>query len=562
MILSRLGLAAIALLVSLPFLIPEHTNPIPSFHEEWIAATLGLVATIALVDARQLPLPGAALLALALAAIALAQEAAGFAPVPQLASLFGLYLFWAALLACTSRHLVETFGHTRFAQVLATALLSGAILAAMASLLQPWLANAGWTGFPPRRGGPLGQANHLTSYLWLGLASALYLRHIDKLRNRAFWTIAILLTLTVVLIGQRSSFMFAAGLIGIAVWQGRGIAADPFAKGRRRALGIGLLFILLQPLPTMLPPIYEGGTHPSPAMRAIQLGSGPSQRLQLVRAGLEGIRAEPLLGNGIGSYSTLALTHSEKIPPDSNPGPSEHAHNLLVDLGAELGLPAALLVLLGSVIWLRNMLRRGASAEAGWAATVLIILCLHSMIEYPLWYSYFLGLLAVVTGAVGQPRAIGKGLAPVALVIGVLIWGTLTLLQVRRDYAQLELAHAMGGRPSAIAQASEALQHIPATSLLAPWVAATVCVSLDPLRVPVADGQSVCLIALSFAPTIECVVNAAVIQWRAGDGAGARELLQKLRRATRQFGAEKLDSLTASLIARDPRLKTLLTGEE
>ena len=127
--ISRIGLVAIALLVSLPFLIPEHTNPIPSFHAEWVAAALGLVASLALASARRIPVPGAALLALALAATVLVQGALGRAPVPQLSILFGLYLLWATLLACTGRHLAESCGQARLARVLATAVLAGSVLA-------------------------------------------------------------------------------------------------------------------------------------------------------------------------------------------------------------------------------------------------------------------------------------------------------------------------------------------------------------------------------------------------------------------------------------------------
>ena len=390
--ISRIGLVAIALLVSLPFLIPEHTSPIPSFHAEWVAAVLGLVVSLTLVGTHRLPVPGAALLALTLAATALIQAGPGRTPVPQLTTLFGLYLLWAALLASTGRHLAESCGQARLARVLATALLAGSVLVALVSLLQPWLAGAGWSGFAPRAGGPIGQLNHLSSYLWLGLASALYLRSTDALSKPLFWSVAILLTLTAVMVGQRSSFIYALALICIAVWQGRGVSVGRLAESRRRAMGIGLLFLVLQPLPHVLPSVYEGGTPPPPALRAMQQIAGPSIRLQLLRVAAEGIKSAPWLGSGIGSFPGMALAYSEEIPPEDNPGPALHAHNLLLDLGAELGLPAAL-ALLGAGLWLWRLPQRTAPVDVAWAIGVVTILGLHSMIEYPLWHSYFLGLL-------------------------------------------------------------------------------------------------------------------------------------------------------------------------
>jgi hypothetical protein len=562
MTLSRLGLAAVALLVSLPFLLAEHTSPIPSFHEEWLAAALGLLAGTALLDARRLPLPGAALLALTLAAIALAQEQMGFAPVPQLATLFGLYLLWAALLACTSRHLAETLGRHRLVRVLAAAVFAGSLLAALTSLLAPWLTPPGWAGLPPQMGGALAQPNHFSTYLWLGLASALYLRSTSTIALPTFWIASSLLTLTATLAGQRSSLLYLAALVAINFWQTQVSTTRGPAQNRRLALGICFLFLLMQPLASLWPVSSDGLRKPPPTIRAATFLHQEPVRLQLWRVGAEGVLAAPIFGNGIGSYPRMALAYADRLAPDANPGSSEHTHNVLVELAAELGLPAALLLILGVGLWLRRLPDSGSPAETGWAAAVVVMLGLHSLIEYPLWHTYFLGLLAVVAGAFGPPRAIGKRLLPIALSIGLLVWGSLTLWQLRRDYAQLQLAHVLGRQPAAMAMAGEALQRIPATSLLVPWVATTACLSLDPLRVPVNDGQAVCRIGLAFAPTIECVVNAAIVQWRGGDKAGARRLLQKLRGATRQHGAETLDSATSRLIARDPQLRALLAADE
>ncbi len=554
--ISRIGLVAIALLVSLPFLIPEHTNPIPSFHAEWVAAALGLVASLALAGAHRMPVPGAALLALTLAATALIQAGLGRTPVPQLTTLFGLYLLWAALLACTGRHLAESCGQARLARVLATALLAGSVLVALASLFQPWLAGVGWSGFAPRAGGPTGQANHLSSYLWLGLASALYLRSTDALSKPLFWSVAILLTLTAVMVGQRSSFIYALALICIAVWQGRGVSEGPLAEGRRRAMGVGLLFLVLQPLPLVLPSVYESGTHPPPALRAMQQIGGPSIRLQLLRVAAEGIKSAPWLGSGIGSFPGMALAYSEEIPPEDNPGPAEHAHNLLLDLGAELGLPAALLALLGAGLWLWRLPQRATPVDAAWASGVVAILSLHSMIEYPLWHSYFLGLLMLVAGAFGASRPIGRRLTAIVLVIGLIAWGTLSLVELRRDYRLLETALALGKQPATLPQAQAALLRIPQASMLSPWVNTTACVSLDPIEVPLNDGLAVCRIAMNFAPTVESGVNMVVLTWRGGDTLDARKLLRRLKRIS-QDNPGKIDTLLTPLRARDVQLGEL-----
>jgi len=551
------ALAAALLMATLPFMWPVHTTPIASFHAEWLAALLGLVASLSLLGAPRLPLPGATLLPLALAAIALLQLVLGRAPVPQLTILFVWYLLWAALLASTARHLAGVFGLDRLSRVLAAAVLVGACLVALASLLQPWLLATGWTGLSVRGGGSLAQANHLVAYLWLGVASAMYLRGASAISPRIFWVATVLLILTAVLTGQRSSFMYVLALAGVAAWQAK---SDGDKAPLHLALKAALLFVLMQPLTALLPGPGGGGTISAPSVRFVRDLGGPSIRVQLARLGALGIGDAPLLGNGIGSYPGLALVHAGDVAPTDNPGPAEHAHNLFIDLGAELGLPAVVLVLLCSGAWLRSLPKRGSGREAAWAAGVFAIFGLHSMVEYPLWHSYFLGLLAMIAGAFGGSREIGRRLAPMALCLGLVIWGALHMVQLQRDYRQLELALSLGARPATMPQAGAALLQVSPTSPLMPWVNAAACASLDPLKVGVTDGMAVCREATAFAPGIETTVNFAVLQWRAGNAAVARDLLYQVRRAA-QYDRKGLDALLALLESREPGFAAVTKGE-
>lgn len=549
---ARFALVMLALMVSLPFLVTLHTTPIPSFHAEWLAGLLGLLAGVGLIGARRLPLPGVTLLALALAGLAAAQSASGHAPVPQLATLFALYLLWAALLGATASHLATVLGHARLARTLASAILIGALFVALLALVRPWLAVLVWPGFSLRQGGALGQVNHLTIYLWLGLACALYLRTCARLSRGAFWAVALLLTGTATLAGQRSSFLYVFALAAVAIWQARQSAGQP--DGRRLAFGIGLLFVAWQPVALLLPSL-GGGTgdaKPPPALRVVQAVGGPSERMKLLRMGVAGMVDAPLRGHGIGSYPGLSLTLADDIRPADNPGPGEHAHNLFVQLGAELGLPAALLVALAAGAWLWRLPRRAAAAETAWAAAVVVMLGAYSMIEYPLWYSFFLGPLAIVAGAFGGDHGRGGRLAPVALTLGLLALGMLALTDLRRDYLGIERAIALGTRPADLPEAKAALLSVPQTSLLAPWIATTACMSLDPRSVGVDDGLAVCRVAVAFSTQHQCGANLAVLLWRAGEDAAARDLLRRLKRSARHDPAELDDLLPGPLPSRAP----------
>jgi O-antigen ligase len=68
----------------------------------------------------------------------------------------------------------------------------------------------------------------------------------------------------------------------------------------------------------------------------------------------------------------------------------DNAHNLPLHLAVELGLPAALILLASATVWmLRNRPWAETEPARQLAWTVLAMVGLHSMLEYPLWYGPF-----------------------------------------------------------------------------------------------------------------------------------------------------------------------------
>jgi hypothetical protein len=94
----------------------------------------------------------------------------------------------------------------------------------------------------------------------------------------------------------------------------------------------------------------------------------------------------------------------------------DHTHNLPLQLAVELGIPCALLVL-GLVAWaLAQVLRNGLSgpedhrSTARCALVMVSMMAVHSMLEYPLWYAYFLLPTCFAFGvALGRPTATATG---------------------------------------------------------------------------------------------------------------------------------------------------------
>ena len=116
-----------------------------------------------------------------------------------------------------------------------------------------------------------------------------------------------------------------------------------------------------------------------------------SSRLILWRNVIELIALRPLAGWGWGE---LDYAHFVTLYPAGTQGRFceilDNAHNLPLHLAVELGVPLALMV--GGLFgWLairaRPWAERDATRQMAWG--VLLIIGLHSLLEYPLWYGPF-----------------------------------------------------------------------------------------------------------------------------------------------------------------------------
>lgn len=147
----------------------------------------------------------------------------------------------------------------------------------------------------------------------------------------------------------------------------------------------------------------------------LQSGSDiSSSRFAIWKNALTLIALHPWTGVGWGRFN-FAWTFTPF--PDRPVAFFDHTHNLLLQLAVEIGIPAtvAVLGLLGWALWrARGAWQAGPGADglpslARAALVMLVVLGMHSMLEYPLWYAYFLlpaaWALGVFIGSV--PRAGG-----------------------------------------------------------------------------------------------------------------------------------------------------------
>jgi hypothetical protein len=162
-------------------------------------------------------------------------------------------------------------------------------------------------------------------------------------------------------------------------------------------------------------------------------------RLYLWRESWLMLLQSPWLGVGFGQF---AYHHFELLPSlqqSSIMGLYNNAHNLVFHLAAETGF-AGLLILTGTLIlWLKGLFKSTFDAAYWWGYAVLGILAIHSLLEYPLWYAYFLAIASFLLGALDENRyqlelrKLGQLSATLILLMCLV-----TLVQLLNNYQKLE----------------------------------------------------------------------------------------------------------------------------
>ncbi|HEY9023706.1 MAG TPA: Wzy polymerase domain-containing protein [Burkholderiaceae bacterium] len=303
-----------------------------------------------------------------------------------------------------------------FVRAFAIALAVGAAGQAFIAVLQTFafdhLDNA-FIALPMRRGrvgGNLGQPNQFADTMVWGLIALVPLarawqdRAVARPLARAGWCVAALfIMLGLVLTGSRT------GLVALALLAAWGIADRQLARPLRLALALSPLLAILMSwgvnAAASANHVAAAVTDRSDATDVTAFrGEIWSQTLTL-------IGQQPWLGVGWGDFN-LAWT----LTPFGarHAGLVDNAHSLPLQLAVEMGVPAALLMMgllvAALVLAIRRTWRLAGEAGVGARASLMLVVVmgLHSLLEYPLWYAYMLFPTAWAFGfAVGAGKGLG-----------------------------------------------------------------------------------------------------------------------------------------------------------
>ena len=403
-------LTATACAVALPLMCAYQQPPLPAFFNQALAVALwsGVLLLLTLSSVRALrvgniqwtaahiasPLALWSLLLTVLIGHVMAGMTPSFIAAPIAVNL-GLALLLSAAISMGSLNAARL---RRLLQALLVGIVIAALFNAGVALVQmaaPGWADDNWIArtVPPhdRASGNLRQPNQLATLMLWGLLATSYFWRQQPVR---WLTFSAPLLATLVATGSRT------GMVSLLL-----IVIVSLSRSRRvRGWGVkGWLTLLVAVLP--LAWFAESVFTRSTANVALSL------RLALWRDVLEVVALQPWFGVGWGQFN-FAWTLT---PLSARAGDVfDHAHTLPLHLATELGVPLAMLVIgaLGVMLWRARMALR--ANEGAMVGLLLATVLLHSLFEYPLWFSYFLlpsALLLAWLVAAGAPGVADSNIA-------------------------------------------------------------------------------------------------------------------------------------------------------
>ena len=436
---TGLGYALLAVAFAFPWLIPEHTAPLPSFFTNVSAALV--IAPIALwsfLAHRQPVIYDHLAFGFSIAAaIPLLQAASGLFVMPSEAPLVSLHLFGIALSISIARH-----SDHKSSDKLLTALFCGLLLASLLSVsiaLSQWLQiDSDLIGTNlviklPDGSRPyanLAQPNDLSTLLVWGVLSVLWLQTTNRLNSYVALILVIFLLLGVVATQSRTGFL-ALLLISTAVVVLPIVDQHVF----RMRVAVVTLSVFYTALTFFWKPLTLGiGLHSK--IRSVEEIFSSDIRYEIWITFLSGIHKRPFFGYG---WDQGRVVQMDNLQTETRlPIFVQHAHNVLLDLIIWNGIPLGVIIIALLSVWFSWQLKKSTTATQKILFLALTVLVLHSMLELPHLNAYFLAPAAMMMGILNNRAEFPWKLEVSRWMIALVCMVVSVILMVSiRDYQQI-----------------------------------------------------------------------------------------------------------------------------
>lgn len=427
------------------WLLPNHYPPWVNFHSEFLAfLALGFLFLPLLKRSPGLvAVPIIAMAALALAAIPWVQQATGlvfYAGDAFMSSFYSTGLAMAIALGYAHSSLRGSTSGAAWllpTHVLLVAAIASALLAVLQwlSLTDAFSTFVAVTDIGDRAMANLGQPNQLGTLLLMGLVALVLMYELSKINRWLLILGSLFLTWGMVLTESRSAML--SGLVVSCFLACK--MRSRYLLGRPLRLQASDIVVWLAgfALAIVTLPLVNS---------ALLLSSGRSMplfenngRVAIWRQTLYAVYESPWQGYGWNQTPVAQAAGALRFPGELA---FTNAHNIVLDLLAWVGLPLGLSITSGFAYWLYIRVRGVQSSQAIYAMAMLLPVLVHSLLEYPFAYAYFLLIAGLLIGiieaacATHAPYLVSRQAAGIVLALLTVIgcYSAYEYLLIEEDY--------------------------------------------------------------------------------------------------------------------------------
>jgi hypothetical protein len=407
-VMSGFWLCSAAIALSIAWLLPNHTPPWTGFHSDaWAAFILIPVVGWVLWPTSELTLRWNLLSAIVVCIILLQLLQYAFGLIAFFGTLWiqSLYML-GFLLAILAGGAWERRSPNECVDFLALAFFIGALFSTLLQIYQ-WLGLEGaglWilnVQTASRFYANLAQPNMLGTLLLLGALACVWgcFRRILNLLQTLI--LAAVLLFGTALTESRTAWLNVALLTCLAFWW---VQKSSLSRGKWILIGVLIYFgalIVFLPLLNKVAAIAEYIPVESIAVRGINDGT----RLRAWQMLLEALMHKPFFGYGWGQIAWANFEVVNEYPAQQ--GMFAQSHNLFLDLLLWNGVFIGVLIISVILWWIGKTVLHMSDISRVIMVGFVLILGVHSMLEYPLQYAYFLLPFGLLIGALNERMCFG-----------------------------------------------------------------------------------------------------------------------------------------------------------
>ena len=397
------------------WIFPFYGLPIYSFYQEWLGGTLLCACFFFAIwnrkSKRALVVPMVAWAVLGLFAVGVVQSLLGMHPYPPAIALYGVagVLFWMAVILGANMKPAQRGTCTGLDQnflVISRWILASAVLSAVITLLQvinwdihlfPLVRSPDLTMNRPSAN--LSQPNLMTLQLVMGLVVLGWMYVEGKISPAVSASIVTLIAVAVFFANTRAYLLMLGGL-AVFSWK---------IESPRANIVRWWVCVLLPIIFIVSAPFHESvmGSLGHAGRNSLNMTAQTDGRWKIWGATIQMIQAHPMLGVGLGAYSVGFYDQATSLY--GTIGATGNAHNIFLQIIAECGLFAGIVILMLALLWMFKAFKSKEKANSIIFCNAAIAAILaHSLVEFPLWYIFFLipfGFFLGITSRVKLKKA-------------------------------------------------------------------------------------------------------------------------------------------------------------